>query len=102
MVSVEPTEEQFLQSVLELARWCGWQAYHARDSRRSPAGFLDLVLAKPDEPVIFAELKVGRRRLTAAQRAWAAVLQAARGTEVYLWYPRDFPVIAARLQRGRG
>jgi hypothetical protein len=98
MTGVEPTEKQFLQLVLDCAAAYHWLCYHTYDSRRSAAGWLDVVCCKPPRLVI-AELKVGRRRPTDAQRDWMVALAGCPGVEVFLWYPRDFPQIE-RVMKG--
>lgn len=81
-------EKEWQAQVLELAARCGWDfRYHTYDSRRSASGFPDLVLVKPPR-IIFAELKVGRRKVTAEQAAWLEAL-AACNMEYYVWYPDD-------------
>jgi hypothetical protein len=104
-----PTEEELLQNVLELARLLGWRCYHTRDSRKSASGFPDVVMVRPPR-LIFAELKrlpetnaAGRPR--PEQRAWlddimdvAEAIEAisltargrAPGIEVYVWRPADW------------
>ena len=91
-------EKQFLALVRELAQWCGWRVYHTHDSRRSPAGFPDLVLVRRPI-VILAELKAARGRLTPEQRAWLEALGQCPGVETYLWRPSDWRQIEARLKR---
>jgi hypothetical protein len=88
------SEKQFQAEVLALARRHGWKCYHAHDSRKSAAGFPDLVLVR--DRVIVAELKVGDNRLSADQVVWLEAFAAA-GVEVHEWYPRDWPAIAATL-----
>lgn len=56
-------------------------------------GFPDLVLARHGR-VIFAELKVGRNKMTTAQTEWAEQI----GDEFYLWYPDDLPRIQEVLK----
>jgi hypothetical protein len=92
-----PTEKEFQRQVVQLARLLGWMAYHTYDSRRSTPGFPDLVLVKPPK-VIFAELKVGRRRPTVPQLVWLQSL-ASSGQDVRLWRPTDWPEIE-RLLKG--
>jgi len=87
----EMREKQFQSTVLQLAKLCGWEAYHTYDSRRSQPGFPDLVLAKP-KVLLFAELKVDSNKLTLAQRKWATLLgdlQNEQVNPVYyrLWMP---------------
>ena len=77
------SEAQFQRQVIELATLCGFHCYHTHDSRRSAAGFPDLVLAR-NGAVIFAELKSKRGRVSDAQAEWIA----ATGGEV--WRPGDW------------
>ena len=91
-------EREFLQTVRELARIFGWAEYHTWHSLHSPSGFPDLVLVKPPR-VIFAELKVGKRQPTPAQREWLNLLSQCPGVECYLWYPEDWDEIQ-RVLRG--
>ena len=103
------TEAEFMQQIVDTARWCGWTLiYHTHDSRRSPAGFPDLVLARPHR-LIFAEVKTETGRVTQAQLAWIANLKTIELdtggiVEAHIWRPRDFDQITATLQptsRGR-
>jgi hypothetical protein len=84
------TEAQFTETVIELAKLRGWRVAHFRPARtsrgwRTPmmgdVGFPDLVLARKGE-VIFAELKVGNNKMSAAQVAWADQIMSVR-----LWRP---------------
>ena len=86
-------EDDFLATVTELALLCGWLVYHTYDSRRSQAGFPDLVLARADK-LIFAELKTAKGKVRDAQILWLDTLGAMANTqpnvEVYLWRPKDW------------
>jgi len=90
------TEGAFLATVTELATLAGWLVYHTYDSRRSQAGFPDLVLARADT-LIFAELKTDKGRIRPSQRAWldrlGAIATQQPNIEVYLWRPKDWPGI---------
>ena len=90
------TERRFQQQVIRCAELLGWRWYHVRDSRRSPAGFPDLVLVRRPR-VIFAELKTDRNHPTDDQRAWLEDLRAC-GQETYLWHPRDWQRIERLLR----
>lgn len=92
------SEKDFAQQVIALARLLGWHVYHTWLSVRSPAGFPDLVLAKPGRPLILAELKRERGKLSPAQEAWLAVLQHVPGIIVRVWRPSDWDEIVAALQ----
>lgn len=82
------TERGFQQQVVACAHLFGWRVYHTYDSRRSGAGFPDLVLVRRPR-VIFAELKAERGRLTEDQRAWLTALYGC-SVERYLWRPSDW------------
>lgn len=83
------SEADFLASVTQLANLSGWLVYHTYDSRRSQAGFPDLVLARNGQ-LIFAELKTNKGRVKAAQTLWLDTLSQVPGIGVYLWRPRDW------------
>lgn len=101
------TEAEFLEAVIELARWAGWHVYHARPAQVRPgrwvtaftgdAGFPDLCLAHPIHGTLFAELKTDRGVTTPEQDRWLFTLRQA-GAEAHLWRPRDLDDIIARLQ----
>ena len=97
-------EADFLAYVTELATLCGWLVYHTYDSRRSQAGFPDLVLA-PADKLIFAELKTAKGKVREAQVAWLDTLGALAATqsdvEVYLWRPKDWAGIEKILMGQR-
>ena len=86
-------EDDFLAAVTELATLTGWLVYHTYDSRRSQAGFPDLVLARADR-LIFAELKTNKGVIRAAQVTWLDTLGAVAhdqpNVSVYLWRPKDW------------
>lgn len=63
------TEKQFMGQVIQLAKLFGWLIYHTHDSRRSVAGFPDLILLRGGR-LLVVELKVGKNRATADQQAW--------------------------------
>lgn len=75
----------------------GWRAYHTHDSRRSPAGFPDLVLVRRDR-IIFAEVKRETTHPEAEQVAWLAALSQVPCAEVYLWRPSDWDTALAILR----
>ena len=67
------TEKAFMATILQAAELYGWYAYHTHDSRRSTAGFPDLVLIKPPH-VLFLEVKRENGRLSVAQADVLAML----------------------------
>ena len=99
-------EKTFQAAVVELARWHGWLIYATHDSRRSPAGFPDLVAvhARTGE-LLFAELKSARGRVSPEQQEWFAALDAAArerpGVHVKIWRPSLWADVEATLARRR-
>lgn len=81
------SEAAFQTHVMAIARTLRYRFYHTHDSRRSPAGFPDLVMVRPRR-LVFAELKRERGRVSQEQTQWIFELQGA-GAEVYLWRPSD-------------
>lgn len=92
------SEEEFLQAVLRLFRSNGWLTYHTRDSRRSDAGFPDLVAGRGSK-VIVAELKSASGKPTADQTDWLATFGLA-GVPAYLWRPQHWANIVAVAEGG--
>lgn len=120
----ELAEAAFQAQVEGLARFYGWRLYHTHDSRRSAAGFPDLVLVRPPE-LLFVELKTDTGRVRPEQEEWLADLRAVGdavalmdlseirapwpppddyhrpAVEAHLWRPRDWEALQARLARDR-
>jgi hypothetical protein len=91
------TEKAFMAQVVKLATLCGWRVYHTHDSRRCVPGFPDLVLVHRKRAlVVFAELKVGKGKLTPEQEAWLDDLREC-GERVRVWRPEQGPDIEALL-----
>jgi hypothetical protein len=79
-------EADLQAEVVKLARMLGWLVYHTYDSRRSAAGFPDLVMVHPQSGAqLFAELKSATGKVTAEQDQWLRAL-AIRGA-AYVWRP---------------
>lgn len=93
----DPTEAQFLRTVLELAGLRRWMCYHTHDSRHSAEGFPDLALVR-GPVLLLPELKVEPNTPTAAQRAWLDALGRVQTVAAPLWYPADWKVIEATLE----
>lgn len=91
------SEAEFQQIVTDLCDWLRLLWYHTHDSRRSPAGFLDLCIVGPNE-VIFAELKSVKGKLTADQKKWIDALHRA-GVKAYVWRPDDIYEVKAILTK---
>lgn len=89
------TEAEFQQLIVDLARWAGWRTYHTHDSRRSDAGWPDLVLAR-NRVLLFRELKARRGRMTDDQRDWGCTLLRT-GASWAVWRPEDWELILSTL-----
>ena len=94
------SEKAFRQQVLDLARLLGWKAYFTWASLHSPAGFPDLVMARPPR-LIITELKSEAGAFTVAQEAWLEALAGCPGVEVYRWRPSDWDGIVQTLKGGQ-
>ena len=92
------TERQFQNWVVELAKANRWLVYHTYDSRRSEAGFPDLVLVR--EVTLFRELKTDKGRMRPEQRVWAKRLTESRA-DYGVWRPKDKDRIIEILTRRR-
>lgn len=105
----EPTEDEFLRMVIDLAHLYGWRAVHFRPAltlkgHRTPvqgdaADWPDLVLVHTRTfELIFAELKVGDEVATPGQVEWLTLLRST-GHAAGVWRPSDWPMIEKTLQR---
>lgn len=92
------SEEEFQSAVLQLAQFLGYQVrYHNPDSRRSQAGFPDLVLASASRKrVLFRELKTDVGRVRPDQRVCLEILNLA-GADAAVWRPEDLR--SGRIER---
>ena len=76
----------------------GWLSYHTYDSRKSAAGFPDLVLVKAGV-MIAAELKCEDvKTMPLAQTRWLAELSCVPGVRAVLWQPKDAESIIRQLE----
>jgi hypothetical protein len=84
------TEEQFQQQIIDLARFNQYDVtYHNPDSRRSQAGFPDLVLISSSRRrALFRELKTQDGRVRPKQQAVLLAMVGA-GLDADVWRPCD-------------
>lgn len=82
------SEAELQEKVRQAAVQLGILYYHTHNSRRSPAGFPDLVLVRPPN-CLFRELKSQTGKLTADQSAWLDSL-AACDQDAGVWRPSDW------------
>lgn len=89
------TEAQLFESVRDHLNAFGWLWVHHYDSRRSNAGFPDIVAIREGEyggRVLFVELKREKGQLSPDQAEWYGGLLACMRSghpEVYVWRPSD-------------
>lgn len=81
------SESDLLSNVTTLARRMGLLVHHETDSRKSPRGFLDLVVV--GKRVVFIELKTETGRLRPEQETWLTRLTRA-GQDARVIRPRDW------------
>ena len=91
-------EAMFQSAVIAAAKLHGWMHYHTYDSRRSVAGFPDLVLVR-GKRLIFAELKANdNSHPSAAQQEWINALVRTGSCEVYVWRPSNWDGVVELLK----
>lgn len=89
------SEKEFQAAVVSLAKRNGWRVYHTHDSRKSEAGFPDLVMVRAGR-LIIAELKAASGKVAAAQQNWIDDLRSC-GLDVRVWRPSDWKAIVEVL-----
>lgn len=104
------SERELQDWIVATARLLGWRIFHARVARTAKGwrtavsydgvGFPDLCLVR--DRVLFAEIKVGKNRLSSEQVAWLEALREA-GAEAHVWTDRDWAsgIVEAELRRER-
>jgi hypothetical protein len=91
------TEKAFMQTVLDLAHLTGWTSYHTHDSRRSTAGFPDLVLLRRERCIV-AELKRDGKLPTPVQMSWLLLFAQVPGVHATCWHPAQWEQIQEALR----
>lgn len=91
------SERDLQRQVVDLAELRGFMTYHTFDSRRSAAGFPDLVLVRAPR-VVFAELKSERGAMRDDQFRWLEALGNCNTVESHLWRPTDLAEIEEVLR----
>jgi len=87
-------EAELQAHIMLLCRTLGLLVYHTHDSRRSQAGFPDLVIVGA-KGVLFRELKKADGKVSPEQQEFLDALTAA-GCDAAVWRPVDWP---QRIQR---
>lgn len=98
MPEIRISERDFMAQVREYAELNGWLVYHTHDSRRSDAGFPDLVIVR-DYDLYFVELKTNKGRVKPAQEMWLSALRRAFYCSERVWRPQDWDEIERTLRR---
>lgn len=89
------SEAHFQARVVAYAKLLGLLVFHDYDSRRSAAGFPDLVIV--GNRVIFVELKTETGRIRPEQQTWLNRLRDA-GATAAVWRPSDWDAAVAVLK----
>lgn len=85
-----------MAQVIGLARLRRWLVYHTHDSRRSVAGFPDLLLLR-GKTQLAIELKCGRNKTSSEQDAWLEAFRVA-GVRAEVWRPEQWDLIERVLE----
>ena len=99
------TEADFTTMVVNLAYLYGWKVCHFRPAKtargyrtalQGDKGLPDIIAARNGR-VVFAELKVGKNKLTPDQEGWIHHL----GGDTYIWRPEDWDEIVQVFSGGK-
>lgn len=85
-----------LTKIQRLAKQYAWQGLHTYNPAGTDKG-LHCILVR--EVVIFAYVLRDGGKLTMPQEAWLQALRRTKAVETYVWYPKTWPEIEARLIR---
>jgi Holliday junction resolvase len=94
------SEADFMAQIVDAATKTGWAVFHVYDSRRSAAGFPDLVLVR-GATLIFLECKSAKGRVTPAQQRYIDQLKQVRYVYADIARPEDWTDIEATLRSAR-
>lgn len=92
-----PDEAHFQAALMDVARTCGWDAFHVWTSQHSEAGYPDTTLIRATELLAF-ELKMPGKAPTAAQQRWIDAFTRVQTVEARVVWPDDWDWLIARLQ----
>ena len=90
------SERQLQEAIIEAAELHRWMVYHTYDSRRSKAGFPDLMMVR-DGVLLALEMKTESGRLTPEQTEWIDALQSVPGVKAALVRPRDLDRLITKV-----
>ena len=91
------TEAQYQAQIVKAAKAHGWMVYHTYDSRRSTAGFPDLVLVRPPR-LLFAEIKLEKEPVTPSQYEWLTGLKECGEVYAIVVRPSGWDMIVEMLR----
>lgn len=92
-------EAAFMRAVIRVAKSRGWSVYHTHDSRRSVAGFPDLVLLRRELQLAVELKRSAKEKPTTEQLAWLARFRAA-GVPAFVWTPEVWIELERILKYG--
>lgn len=82
------TERQWMSQVLKMLRLAGWATYHTFDSRRSTAGFPDIIAIK-ERRMLAIELKADKGKATPEQIAWIRAFAQVAWVDAFVLRPAE-------------
>lgn len=92
------TEKQLMQTVIDAARLLNYNVYHTHNSRRSEAGFPDIVALRQRDGRRYAiECKTAKGTPTPAQIDWLAAFSAC-GIPSLIVRPDDLDTVLETLR----
>lgn len=90
-------ERTLMNAIIEAATRRGYRVFHDEDSRKNPAGFPDLVLAKRGN-LFFFETKTATGRIRPAQLDWLEELQNGQVLSARIVLPADLDDVLEELR----
>jgi hypothetical protein len=101
MIDATYTEAQWQAQIIQAAESCGWKHYHTHDSRRSTAGFPDLVMVRGDRMLVIEckkqDDKTPPRRM-AEQQEWIDAIDGVTEVTAFVARPSDWDRVTEALE----
>jgi ribosomal protein L37E len=100
LLDAAQSEKSYQAQIVELAEKCGWWTYHVHDSRRSSAGFPDLMIVRGAN-LHFVEVKAEKGRVQPEQQWMIDALGKVERVRARIVRPSDWPAVEAMLRAPR-
>ncbi len=96
LLDAAQSEADYQEQIVTLAEACGWWTYHVVDSRRSSAGFPDLMIVRGTN-LRFLEVKAEKGRVRPEQQWVIDALSKVERVRARIVRPSDWPAVEAML-----